>query len=227
MLSIELVNTNFFCSLTRSFTMTSKNKIHWYTYIYDVYIYLVYGEVNFSGAIYFIFHLSMLLDWISTKRKTLDSIFVQQSKKAAKKFHKRKMNTHKQTRERVHTSHKYWYNLYEMCSMNFEPSDHFFPSLKFSAKKNWKTSMFTQELDGMVWISFNALYVVYSGKKNISLWVSFIMTCEKYAKKMTHTWRYFHHKLLLSVFSNFTWGNDKDRSVSTMYPKQVGYVWTI
>lgn len=52
-------------------------------------------KVIFRGAIYFIFHSAMLLNWISLKRKTLDSIFdQQQQRKKPEKFNKRKMNIH-------------------------------------------------------------------------------------------------------------------------------------
>lgn len=64
---------------------------------------LVYGEVIFSGAIYFIFHLSMLLDWISSKTKALDNIFVQQYKKWRKIQQKKNEYMHAHTNTNTNT----------------------------------------------------------------------------------------------------------------------------
>lgn len=167
--------------------------------------------------------------WIGFHRKGkhLTAFLFDSDEKSGKKSNKRKLNTSINTHSWcAHTSHKYWYNLHEMCSMNFEPSVFFYQFLSKVWRKNWKTSMFTQELDGMVWISFVQTHWIWirfkcSGKKDIahceyhSLWHA-----RNVPEKMAHTWSYtFVTKFLASAFS-ISYMPMIKIGVSTLYPKR-------
>lgn len=175
----------------------------------------------------------MLLDWISSKRKTLDSIFRSTAKKKRRKnlTKERRTQTHTHiVRVCAHTSHKHWYNLYEMCSMNFEPSV-FFINFSLSSKSFAKKLKNFNVNARVRWNGVNQFrahthiefeYGSCVAEKRIS-------HCEYHSlwhaknvleKNDTHLKVYFHHKVFGERFFNFTHANDKDRCVSTLYPKR-------
>lgn len=201
--------------------------------------------------------------WIGfhRKRKTLDSILCltarRRRKNRAKRFNKRKMNTCSYGAQTythnasVCTHHINTDTISIKCAQWILNLQFFFINFfALTLQKFWRVQVKKKLKNFNVYArvrwngvnQFQHMYVlcmhawfICSGKKNISLWISFIMTCKKYAsvKKWHILEGIFITQSFRWVFFNFKQANDKDRCIDDIVsetqnlPAYWMYIWTI